>query len=67
MNNVILIGYLGNDAETRKTRNDSTLTTLSLATQCNLRDRESGAFLCSRCSELSRNPRIKAPTKESLK
>jgi single-strand DNA-binding protein len=42
MNNVILIGYLGNDAETRKTRNDSTLTTLSLATQRTWKDRESG-------------------------
>ena len=67
MNNVILIGYLGNDAETRKTRNDSTLTTLSLATQRNLRDCESGGFHCSRCSELSRNPCINAPKKESLK
>ena len=67
MNNVILIGYLGNDAESHITRNDSTLTTLSLATQRTLRDCESGAFLCSRCSELSRNPRIPAPTKESLK
>jgi single-strand DNA-binding protein len=42
MNNVILIGYLGSDAETRKTRNDSTLTTLSLATQRTWKDRESG-------------------------
>lgn len=33
MNSVILSGYLGSDAETRKTRSDSTLTTLSLATQ----------------------------------
>jgi single-strand DNA-binding protein len=42
MNNVTLIGYLGSDAETRNTRNDSTLTTLSLATQRTWRDRESG-------------------------
>ncbi|MBN9657145.1 MAG: single-stranded DNA-binding protein [Acidobacteria bacterium] len=42
MNNVILIGYLGSDAETRKTRNDSTLTTLSLATQRTWKDRETG-------------------------
>ena len=42
MNNVILIGYLGSAAETRKTRNDSTLTTLSLATQRTWKDRESG-------------------------
>ena len=42
MNNVTLIGYLGSDAETRNTRNDSTLTTLSLATQRTWKDRESG-------------------------
>jgi single-strand DNA-binding protein len=42
MNNVILIGYLGSDAESRKTRNDSTLTTLSLATQRTWKDRETG-------------------------
>ena len=42
MNNVILIGYFGSDAETRKTRNDSNLTTLSLATQRTWKDRETG-------------------------
>ena len=42
MNNVILIGYLGSDTETRKPRNDSTLTTLSLATPRIWKDRESG-------------------------
>jgi single-strand DNA-binding protein len=42
MNNVTLIGYLGSDAETRTTRNDSVLTTLSLATQRVWKDRESG-------------------------
>ena len=42
MNKVILIGYLGNDAETRKTRDDSTLTALSLAAQRTWKDRESG-------------------------
>ena len=31
-NNVTLIGYLGSDAESRPTRNNSTLTVLSLAT-----------------------------------
>jgi single-strand DNA-binding protein len=31
-NNVILIGYLSSDAESRSTRNNSTLTVLSLAT-----------------------------------
>lgn len=47
MNNVILIGYLGNDAETRKTRNHSTLTTLLLATQRTWKDRET----CERQSQ----------------
>jgi single-strand DNA-binding protein len=42
MNNVILIGFLGSDAETRTTRNNLTLTTLSLATRRNWKDRESG-------------------------
>lgn len=42
MNNVILIGYLGSDADSRTIRNDSTLTTLSLATQRTSKDRESG-------------------------
>ncbi|WP_051669901.1 single-stranded DNA-binding protein [Bryobacter aggregatus] len=42
MNNVILVGYLGSDADSRTTRNDSTLTTLSLATQRIWKDRESG-------------------------
>lgn len=42
MNNVTLIGYLGSDAETRNTRNESVLTTLSLATQRFWKDRESG-------------------------
>ncbi len=42
MNNVILIGYLGSDAETCKTRNASTLATLSLAMQRTWKDRESG-------------------------
>ena len=32
-NNVTLIGYLGSDAESRPTRNNSTLTVLSLATK----------------------------------
>lgn len=39
MNNVILIGYFGSDAETR---NDSALTTLSLATKRICKHRESG-------------------------
>jgi single-strand DNA-binding protein len=42
LNNVILIGYLGSDAESRTTRNDLTLTVLSLATNRIWKDRESG-------------------------
>jgi len=42
MNTVILIGYLGSDAETRTARNNSTLTVLSLATNRNRKDRETG-------------------------
>ena len=41
-NNVTLIGYLGSDAETRATRNDSTLTVLSLATKRSWKNRETG-------------------------
>jgi single-strand DNA-binding protein len=42
-NNVILIGYLGCDAESRPTRNNSTLTALSLATKRSWKNRETGA------------------------
>ena len=42
MNTVILIGYLGSDAESRTTRNNSTLTVLSLATNRVWKDRETG-------------------------
>jgi single-strand DNA-binding protein len=42
MNTVILIGYLGSDAESRPTRNNSTLTVLSLATNRVWKDRETG-------------------------
>lgn len=42
MNNVILIGYLGGDAESRPTRNESTVTNLSLATQRVWKDRDTG-------------------------
>jgi len=42
MNTVILIGYLGKDAESRTTRNNSTLTVLSLATNRVWTDRETG-------------------------
>ncbi len=42
-NNVILIGYLGSDAESRTTRNNSTLTILSLATKRTWKNRDTGA------------------------
>ena len=41
-NNVTLIGYLGSDAESRSTRNNSTLTVLSLATRRFWKNRETG-------------------------
>jgi single-strand DNA-binding protein len=41
-NNVTLIGYLGSDAESRTTRNNSTLTVLSLATKRTWKNRETG-------------------------
>ncbi len=41
-NYVNLIGYLGGDAESRSTRNNSTLTVLSLATKRTWKDRETG-------------------------
>ena len=41
-NNVTLIGYLGSDAESRPTRNNSTLTVLSLATKRAWKNRETG-------------------------
>jgi single-strand DNA-binding protein len=41
-NNVTLIGYLGSDAESRTTRNDSRLTVLSLATKRTWKSRETG-------------------------
>jgi single-stranded DNA-binding protein len=42
-NSVTLIGYLGSDAESRPTRNNSTLTVLSLATKRTWKNRETGA------------------------
>ena len=42
-NNVTLIGYLGSDAESRSTRNNSTLTVLSLASKRTWKNRETGA------------------------
>jgi single-strand DNA-binding protein len=41
-NYVNLIGYLGGDAESRSTCNNSTLTVLSLATKRTWKDRETG-------------------------
>jgi single-strand DNA-binding protein len=41
-NNVTLIGYLGSDAESRPTRNNSTLTVLSLATKRTSKNRHTG-------------------------
>ncbi|HKD07149.1 MAG TPA: single-stranded DNA-binding protein [Bryobacteraceae bacterium] len=41
-NNVTLIGYLGSDADSRRTRNNSTLTVLSLATKRIWKNRETG-------------------------
>jgi single-strand DNA-binding protein len=41
-NNVNLIGYLSSDAESRTTRNNSTLTVLSLATKQTWKNRETG-------------------------
>ena len=44
LNKVTLIGYLGSDAETPTTRNDSVLTVLSLATKRSWKNRETGAW-----------------------
>ena len=41
-NNATLVGYLGSDAESRRTRNNSTLTVLSLATKRTWKNRETG-------------------------
>jgi single-strand DNA-binding protein len=43
-NNVNLIGYLGSDAESRPTRNNSTLTILSLATKRTWKNRQTGEW-----------------------
>ncbi len=41
-NNVTLIGYLGSDAESRTTRNNTAMTVLSLATKRTWKNRETG-------------------------
>ena len=43
-NRVNLTGFLGKDAEVHNTRNNSSFTTLSLATKRSWRDREAGGF-----------------------
>jgi len=43
-NRVTIIGFLGKDAETRTTRNDSSFTTLSVATKRSWKNRETGAY-----------------------
>jgi single-strand DNA-binding protein len=43
-NRVMLIGFLGKDAEVRHTRNQTRLTVLSLATKRSWKDRESGEY-----------------------
>ena len=43
-NNVTLIGYLGSDAESHRTRNNSTLTVLSLATKADLEEPGDGSL-----------------------
>lgn len=41
-NNVTLIGYLGSDAQSHSTRNNSTFTVLSLATKRSWKNRQTG-------------------------
>jgi single-strand DNA-binding protein len=43
-NRITLIGFLGEDAETRFTANGSALTRFSLATNLNWRDKDSGEY-----------------------
>ena len=43
-NRVMLIGFLGKDAEVRHTRNHTQFTVLSLATKRSWKDRESGEY-----------------------
>ena len=44
LNNVTLTGFIGGDADTRTTKNNTTFTTLSLATKNSWKDRESGEW-----------------------
>ena len=43
-NRVMITGFLGRDAETRTTRNDSTFTKLSVATKRSWKNRETGEY-----------------------
>jgi single-strand DNA-binding protein len=44
LNNVTLTGFLGGDAETRTTKNNTTFTAFSLATKNSWKDRETGEW-----------------------
>lgn len=44
LNNVTLTGFIGGDADTRTTRNNTTFTVFSLATKNSWKDRESGEW-----------------------
>lgn len=44
-NRATLIGFLGQDAEVRTTRNEAQFTVLSLATKRSWKDRESGEYM----------------------
>lgn len=43
-NRVMITGFVGRDAETRTTRNDSTFTTLSVATKRSWKNRQTGTY-----------------------
>lgn len=45
LNNVTLTGFVGGDAQTRNTKNNTTLATFSLATKESGKDRESGEWV----------------------
>jgi single-strand DNA-binding protein len=44
LNNATLTGFLGNDAETRTSKNNTTFTVFSLATKNSWKDRETGEW-----------------------
>lgn len=45
LNNVTLTGFIGGDADTRTTKNNTTFTVFSLATKNSWKDRESGEWI----------------------